>query len=604
MSSDDGGDKIYDVERILAEKIDDEDVHVYLVKWDGYSDEECTWEPAENFTHPDALQMWAAQKAHGDTLDAYDLQRIQDQMDTFRIRQVSDADTEDKQEIPHSPSSPVDVDQPHERPKKRFKLISHTIHWHDEHQLMRQMPKDSPPAKRCITHSVKSTSPQRRVIKLSKTDGTLDRSSFPQASKQYLHEFEDKLAAPALLWPVSIRKPIAKAAPAPPHLPSRASIPSPSTTSTPKPPMAARLATTMTASAKPLSAVSTDKSVHDEPQKFFGLEMRNQVRAKVLVKRDNTVKRFNSYQNMNSAPKKMIEDQPQSQQPPPSKTKATEEHSEEQIPERAQGPLPQNASWLFFEDYDDEESRKMALEQSTAPCSVVSDHHETTSQKPIYASNDQQPRTAMVQPDTTPQGPVGLKQAPALAPLGRPPLKVNTQSNNANQRTDEVATNSNGNFGVRGTRLQDVRPVPASSATSQHQKRAVKLLAETNPTTNIDDLGVFGSRTASCHTEDPLVEGGKTRTRPRRKSILDRSFGKSSAVVDTQRDVSPQVQLPQHEPPEALASTGTRTSPTLEARSGMPTACAQDFVSFGEVVRASNGREWQKGKQLITDSGL
>ena len=152
--------------------------------------------------------------------------------------------------------------------------------------------------------------------------------------------------------------------------------------------------------------------------------------------------------------------------------------------------------------------------------------------------------------------------------------------------------------------MQDVRPVPASSATSQHQKRAVKLLAETNPTTNIDDLGVFGSRTASCHTEDPLVEGGKTRTRPRRKSILDRSFGKSSAVVDTQRDVSPQVQLPQHEPPEALALAGTRTSPTLEARSGMPTACAQDFVSFGEVIRASNGREWQKGKHLVTDSEL
>jgi len=115
-------DNEYEIERILAEKIDDENNHVYLVKWDGYPDEECTWEPAENFTHPDALREWAAQKARGDTLDTYDLQRIQDQMDAFKAR--ADAGSEQEEEDGPSRGSSVDRDEPQQRPKKRLKLVS------------------------------------------------------------------------------------------------------------------------------------------------------------------------------------------------------------------------------------------------------------------------------------------------------------------------------------------------------------------------------------------------------------------------------------------------------------------------------------------------
>lgn len=115
---------VYDVERILAEKIDDENVHIYLVKWDGYPDEECTWEPAENFTDPDALREWTVQRARGDTLDAYDLQPIQDQMDAFQARQEADAECEHEQEKLPSPARPTDMEEPQERPQKRLKLVS------------------------------------------------------------------------------------------------------------------------------------------------------------------------------------------------------------------------------------------------------------------------------------------------------------------------------------------------------------------------------------------------------------------------------------------------------------------------------------------------
>jgi len=125
MSSEEDEDDVYDVERILAEKDDDLGEHVYLVKWDGYPDEECTWEPAEHFTDPDALRQWAAQKARGDTLDAYDVPRIQDQMDAFSARQDKEADGEVDGDDKGSQASSTDLDEVQERPRKRLKLVGY-----------------------------------------------------------------------------------------------------------------------------------------------------------------------------------------------------------------------------------------------------------------------------------------------------------------------------------------------------------------------------------------------------------------------------------------------------------------------------------------------
>jgi hypothetical protein len=62
----------YEVDRILAEKSTNDGKSLYLIKWKDYPDEECTWEPYENFNQLDILQDWRIQKAHGDVLDAYD----------------------------------------------------------------------------------------------------------------------------------------------------------------------------------------------------------------------------------------------------------------------------------------------------------------------------------------------------------------------------------------------------------------------------------------------------------------------------------------------------------------------------------------------------
>ena len=45
----DDDDEIYQVEKIVDKKYWEEDAcYKYLVKWEGYDDDENTWEPAEN----------------------------------------------------------------------------------------------------------------------------------------------------------------------------------------------------------------------------------------------------------------------------------------------------------------------------------------------------------------------------------------------------------------------------------------------------------------------------------------------------------------------------------------------------------------------------
>ena len=54
--SDDGE---YEVEKIVSHKKRKDGKTVYLVKWQGYSYEECTWEPAKHFK-PKTLQAYHA----------------------------------------------------------------------------------------------------------------------------------------------------------------------------------------------------------------------------------------------------------------------------------------------------------------------------------------------------------------------------------------------------------------------------------------------------------------------------------------------------------------------------------------------------------------
>ncbi|EXJ93333.1 hypothetical protein A1O1_01725 [Capronia coronata CBS 617.96] len=78
-----GDDEVeYEVERILAQHTTDGKI-LYLVKWLGYPDEQCTWEPKESFLNPQTLADWQQQLAQGDTLDDEEVAALQARMDAY-----------------------------------------------------------------------------------------------------------------------------------------------------------------------------------------------------------------------------------------------------------------------------------------------------------------------------------------------------------------------------------------------------------------------------------------------------------------------------------------------------------------------------------------
>lgn len=82
---------IYEVERILAKRLNEEGIPLFLVKWKGYDDKMCTWEPFESFIQKDVLEEWKVQEEKGDVLNAEELERVQREMDNFTARNaVSD----------------------------------------------------------------------------------------------------------------------------------------------------------------------------------------------------------------------------------------------------------------------------------------------------------------------------------------------------------------------------------------------------------------------------------------------------------------------------------------------------------------------------------
>lgn len=119
-------DEVYDVERILAESVED-GITKYLVKWQNYPDDQCTWEPVENFDTSETLAIWNKQKALGDILEKDDLQRIQRQMDAFQATLATDeGENEDEDGETNSTTSEGQSEigfrdlQP---PRKRLRMV-------------------------------------------------------------------------------------------------------------------------------------------------------------------------------------------------------------------------------------------------------------------------------------------------------------------------------------------------------------------------------------------------------------------------------------------------------------------------------------------------
>jgi hypothetical protein len=112
-------EEAFEVERILAEKVENGATR-YLVKWRGYADEECTWEPPKNFDTSETLALWKTQRANGDVLEDDDLHRIQRQMDAFQAGQsIADNASEHTSEGQSDPES----DEAVQPPAKRLKMV-------------------------------------------------------------------------------------------------------------------------------------------------------------------------------------------------------------------------------------------------------------------------------------------------------------------------------------------------------------------------------------------------------------------------------------------------------------------------------------------------
>ena len=110
----------YEVERILHQKVFETEDGTrelrYLIKWVGYSDEECTYEPKKNFNTPSILKDWQIAWKNGDTLDQFEVESIEAQMAAFSSRDQGPGESD-----PDSDTVMVESDEP---PKKKAKLVS------------------------------------------------------------------------------------------------------------------------------------------------------------------------------------------------------------------------------------------------------------------------------------------------------------------------------------------------------------------------------------------------------------------------------------------------------------------------------------------------
>ena len=76
-------DDEYTVDRILTQQIDDDGQEMYLVRWEGFPDEECTWEPAESFLNETTLPLWQSQRSEGKELSSSDLNVVLGKMKAY-----------------------------------------------------------------------------------------------------------------------------------------------------------------------------------------------------------------------------------------------------------------------------------------------------------------------------------------------------------------------------------------------------------------------------------------------------------------------------------------------------------------------------------------
>lgn len=105
---DDCPDNEYEVERILAQDYYNGSP-VYLVKWKGWPDEQCTWEPAESFLQEATLKEWREALAKHDTLNEEEVQQLQNKMDKWQRENSNSRSSQVERDPDSAPPKPCDL---------------------------------------------------------------------------------------------------------------------------------------------------------------------------------------------------------------------------------------------------------------------------------------------------------------------------------------------------------------------------------------------------------------------------------------------------------------------------------------------------------------
>lgn len=274
----------------------------------------------------------------------------------------------------------------------------------------------------------------------------------------------------------------------------------------------------------------------------------------------------------------------------------------EQISEPMQSPAEHNASWLFFGRYDDEESRQNAFEQSAAIPPTVDQNNSRPSEQ-IPADGNQPDSAARERTEYTSSQQAILLQSPAAVFHNTSILSLSTENQGTNNLTSDEAIKTivSDTPAAESLRPQATSPTssrPVLSAIPQAEQGVFGQLTDTITTSHAALPHTSTSTRNTAQTEILALQDEETRPRPRRNSLFNRSLP-SIAVADQQMgDPPPQPRSPQREPLKPLPSSISHGPPSIETRSGISTASAQRYISQGEIVRAYNGREWQKGEQL------
>lgn len=389
--------------------------------------------------------------------------------------------------------------------------------------------------KKGLARPARASSSQRRSVSPANKQHH-QSTTRPKPTASPMHRPTDKASA--------IPKPAVRPLHAPPatSLPSRKTS---SSTTTSHPNVSKAFAEPL--AEAPLRKPFLQPSQSEPPQHFYAPATHSRARSDKPVIRNNTGKRFNNYQHLNNVRKKMNEDRAP---PPPQKETPVANPPDELASDSTERTGPPHASWLFFDDDDDVQSRQDGVEQAAESLSTMSNQQQNTTQGRVRAaaSGGEQANASGI----TLQNASGLEQKAEVE---------NVQDNNSLvspfTSRDVVAHLADAN-----------EPIQTSSIT---------------PTAIPPQVDISASKDA------------ETRPRPRRNSLFNRGLP-LSATTDQRRDDPPRPRSPPGEPQKILPPpTGNRRPPASEGLSGMSTPAAQNFTSHGEIVRAYNGREWQKG---------